>query len=123
MASRAPRWRAPPNAPREMGSRRAEPAANLRGFQCHRGRNPRHHHSTDTGRIEVSWRVDGDAFAMSWTESGGPSVRPPERQGFGTTVIDTMVKRTLGGEVQLDYAPSGLAWRLTCPAGEALGDR
>jgi PAS domain S-box-containing protein len=79
--------------------------------------------STDTGRIEVSWRVDGAAFAMSWTESGGPSVRPPERQGFGTTVIDTMVKRTLGGEVQLDYAPSGLAWRLTCPAGEALGER
>jgi hypothetical protein len=57
--------------------------------------------STDAGRIEVTWRVDDDAFAMNWTESGGPSVRPPERQGFGTTVIDTMVKRTLGGEVQL----------------------
>ena len=79
--------------------------------------------STDAGRVEVSWRVDDDAFAMSWTESGGPSVRPPERQGFGTTVVDMMVERTLGGEVQLDYAPSGLAWRLTCPAGDALGER
>ncbi len=73
--------------------------------------------STDAGQVEVSWGVDGGAFAMSWIESGGPPVRPPEHQGFGTTVIDTMVKRTLGGEVQLDYAPSGLAWRLTCPAG------
>jgi PAS domain S-box-containing protein len=79
--------------------------------------------STDAGHIEVSWRVEDDAFAMSWTESGGPSVRPPERQGFGTTVIDTMVKRTLGGEVELDYAPSGLAWRLTCPTGDALEER
>jgi PAS domain S-box-containing protein len=78
--------------------------------------------STDAGRIEVSWRVAGDTFAMSWIESGGPPVRPPEHQGFGTTVIGTMVKRTLGGEVQLDYAPSGLAWRLTCPAG-ALAPR
>ena len=52
--------------------------------------------STDTGRIEVSCRVYGDAFATSWTESGGPPVRPLEHQGFGTTVMDTMVKRTLG---------------------------
>jgi PAS domain S-box-containing protein len=79
--------------------------------------------STDAGRIEVTWRLDDDAFAMSWTESGGPSVRPPERQGFGTTVIEAMVKRTLGGEVQLAYPPSGLAWRLTCSAGDALEKR
>jgi hypothetical protein len=31
-----------------------------------------------------------------------------------------MAERSLGGEVRLDYAPSGLAWRLTCPAGNAL---
>jgi PAS domain S-box-containing protein len=79
--------------------------------------------STDAGRIEVSWRIDDDAFMISWTESGGPSVRPPERQGFGTTLVDTMVKRTLGGEVELDYALSGLTWRLTCPTGDALGER
>jgi hypothetical protein len=31
-----------------------------------------------------------------------------EPKGFGSTVIDTMVGRALGGEVQLDYAASGL---------------
>jgi hypothetical protein len=35
-------------------------------------------------------------------------------------VIDTMVKQTLGGEVELEYAPSGVAWRLTCPLGNVL---
>jgi PAS domain S-box-containing protein len=76
--------------------------------------------STDAGRVDVRWRLDGDIFAISWTERNGPPVRRPERRGFGSTVIDTMAKRTVGGEVQLDYAPSGLMWRLTCPRGNAL---
>jgi PAS domain S-box-containing protein len=76
--------------------------------------------STQSGHVEVDWRVDGDAFTMNWTEREGPPVRPPERLGFGTTVIDSMAERTLGGTVELDYAPSGLAWRVTCPAANAL---
>jgi hypothetical protein len=31
-----------------------------------------------------------------------------------------MAARALDGEVELDYAPSGLEWRLTCPAANAL---
>jgi PAS domain S-box-containing protein len=76
--------------------------------------------STDAGRVQVDWRIDGNAFTMNWTESKGPPVRPPEHQGFGTTVIGTTVKQALGGEVNLDFAPSGLSWRLTCPACNAL---
>jgi hypothetical protein len=34
-----------------------------------------------------------------------------------------MAKRTVDGEVQLDYAPSGLTWHLTCPAANALERR
>ncbi len=33
-----------------------------------------------------------------------------------------MAERTVGGEVDIDYAPSGVTWRLTCPAANALGD-
>jgi PAS domain S-box-containing protein len=76
--------------------------------------------STDAGRVDVGWRIGGDIFAMSWTERDGPPVQPPERRGFGSTVIDSMAKRTVSGEVELDYAPSGLEWRLTCPAANAL---
>jgi PAS domain S-box-containing protein len=76
--------------------------------------------SKDGGRIEVRWWFDGNTFAMTWTESNGPTVQPPERGGFGSTVIEAMAKHTVGGEVQLDYAPAGLAWRLTCPAANAL---
>ena len=76
--------------------------------------------STDVGHVEVGWGVDGDIFAMSWIERNGPPVRHPERHGFGSTVIDSMAKRTVCGEVELDYAPSGVEWRLTCAAANAL---
>jgi PAS domain S-box-containing protein len=76
--------------------------------------------STDAGRVDICWGTAGDTFTVSWTESNGPPVTSSERRGFGTTVIDSMAKRTLGGEVELDYAPSGLAWRVTCPAPNAL---
>jgi PAS domain S-box-containing protein len=76
--------------------------------------------SVDSGHVDVGWLVDGGIFAMSWTERNGPTVSQPERRGFGSTVIESMAKRTLGGEVQLDYAPSGLMWGLTCPEANAL---
>jgi two-component sensor histidine kinase len=76
--------------------------------------------SVDTGRVDGDWRVDGNIFAMSWTERKGPPVSPPERLGFGGTVVDPMVKRTVNGEVQLDFIPSGVVWNLTCPAANAL---
>jgi two-component sensor histidine kinase len=47
-------------------------------------------------------------------------VSQPKRQGFGSTVIASMAKATVGGEVRLDFAPSGVTWRLTCPAANAV---
>src|SRR6266446_4364059 len=79
--------------------------------------------SVDAGRVDVCWRLDGDVFAMSWTECNGPPVSPPARCGFGSTVISSMVKQTVNGEVQLDYVPSGVVWNLTCPAANALEQR
>jgi PAS domain S-box-containing protein len=76
--------------------------------------------SVDAGCVDVGWRFDSDILAMSWTERKGPPVSQPKRRGFGSTVIDSMVKQTVNGEVQLDYIPSGVVWNLTCPAANAL---
>jgi two-component sensor histidine kinase len=76
--------------------------------------------SADAGRVDVGWRLDRDTLEMSWTERNGPPVSPPQQLGFGSTVITSMAKRTVGGEVELDYAPSGVVWRLICPAAKAL---
>jgi two-component sensor histidine kinase len=79
--------------------------------------------SVTAGRVDLQWRCEGDIFAISWTERNGPPVLPPQRRGFGSTVVDSMAKLSVGGTVQLDYAPSGLLWRLTCPAANALEAR
>ena len=72
------------------------------------------------GRVDTYWGTDGDSFTMSWTERDGPPVSAPERRGFGTIVMEAMAARSVNGKVYLDYAPSGLIWRLTCPAAGAL---
>jgi PAS domain S-box-containing protein len=76
--------------------------------------------STSVGRLDIGWQLDSDTFTMGWIERGGPSVQPPDHRGFGTTVVDEMTTRALNGEVQLDFGRSGLTWRLSCPAPNAL---
>jgi hypothetical protein len=57
---------------------------------------------------------------MSWTEREGSSVSAPKQRGF---VMEAMTERSAHGMVDLDYAPSGVTWRLTCPAASALEPR
>jgi two-component sensor histidine kinase len=76
--------------------------------------------STDSGRVDIGWGADRDTFAMNWTERGGPRVAVPTRRGFGTIVMEAMAERSVDGKVDLDYPPSGLTWRLSCPAAKAL---
>jgi PAS domain S-box-containing protein len=76
--------------------------------------------STDKGRIDIDWGTGDHAFSITWTEHGGPPVSAPKRRGFGAIVIEAMAERGVRGKVDLDYAPSGVAWRLTCPAANAL---
>jgi len=43
-----------------------------------------------------------------WTERDGPPPPPPTRVGFGSSLIELMIERTLAGTVQRDYRPTGL---------------
>jgi two-component sensor histidine kinase len=79
--------------------------------------------STDKGRVHVSWGTVDHSFTMSWTEREGPPVSTPKRRGFGTIVTESMAEHSVDGKVALEYAPSGLTWRLTCPAGNVLERR
>jgi PAS domain S-box-containing protein len=76
--------------------------------------------STDLGRVDVRWGAGGDTFTMCWTERDGPPVSAPKRRGFGTIVMEAMTERSVDGTVDLDFAPSGVTWRLICRAANAL---
>jgi two-component sensor histidine kinase len=76
--------------------------------------------STDKGRVDICWGTDDNNFTMRWIEHGGPPVSVPERRGFGTVVMEAMTARSVRGHVDLDYASSGVNWRLTCPAANVF---
>jgi two-component sensor histidine kinase len=76
--------------------------------------------SKDAGRLDIGWAADSDTFTMSWVEHDGPPVSPPQRRGFGSIVMEHMTARSVNGRIDLEYAPSGVTWRLTCPSANAL---
>ena len=63
-----------------------------------------------SGRVEVEWsRTAEGQIALRWVELGGPHVRPPTCEGFGTQLMQTMVRGRLKGEISFDWRPQGLA--------------
>ena len=72
------------------------------------------------GRIRVAWTIDQGQFRLTWTEEDGPTVAPPQRTGFGRTVMERMIAQALGGSATLDFAPTGVVWRFACPASRVI---
>ncbi len=76
--------------------------------------------SNSSGSISVKWTTaavasGGNRFHLEWRESGGPAVRVPSRQGFGTRLIQRGLAQDLGGEVKIEFAPSGVICTLEAP--------
>jgi PAS domain S-box-containing protein len=75
--------------------------------------------SVDTGRVSVKWSRPADAggrLVFRWTEAGGPPVNPPTRRGFGTHVMEVMIRSHESGDVHLEWHAEGLECEITLPA-------
>lgn len=74
--------------------------------------------SVHEGRVDIAWSAEGTGeegrFRMSWTESGGPSVAPPARQGFGTRIIIDVPRVKLDATIETAYETEGFRWNLEC---------
>jgi two-component sensor histidine kinase/CheY-like chemotaxis protein len=77
--------------------------------------------SSASGRVRVTWQIEGSGLVLYWEESGGPPARSPTSQGFGTKIITASVASQLGGEAAFDWRPEGLHCRLSIPIGDAFG--
>lgn len=80
--------------------------------------------SVPEGRIELSWRIEGETLALSWIELGGPEIEaPPAQSGFGSLVLDYSIRYELGGESARRFAPGGIEVTLRLPlAGNVVRD-
>ncbi len=79
--------------------------------------------SSEDGRVRLSWSLrPKGGFDLTWSEDGGPTVAPPRRQGFGSTLLGQVTGRELNGEITVDYLPSGVRVRLRAGA-QAVAER
>ena len=71
--------------------------------------------STENGMVDVGWQMDGEQLQITWSESGGPPVKPPKRNGFGRLLIERVLASDLEGDVRMDFARNGLKCTITVP--------
>jgi PAS domain S-box-containing protein len=70
--------------------------------------------SVSGGRVQVKWSLAADGrLVIVWTESNGPPVEPPSGRGFGTLVLQQIVKGELKGKARLDWRAEGLRCKVT----------
>ena len=72
--------------------------------------------STPEGRVRVAWNLVPDPGAarldLTWTERGGPPVRPPTDRGFGSRLIERGLAAELSGSAAIDFHPDGVICRI-----------
>jgi two-component sensor histidine kinase len=59
-------------------------------------------------------RAADGRLTLRWTETGGPPVTLPTRQGFGIRVMANMIKQNKG-EMRFDWKPEGFACEISVP--------
>lgn len=75
--------------------------------------------SAAEGWVSLQWNIEDKEgsknLLVDWGEEGGPQVNPPERQGFGTSLIANSISHQLNGKIDLDWRPAGLHVSLVVP--------
>jgi len=78
--------------------------------------------SNDTGVVHVRWEsIPGEnerRMRINWTESGGPTIEPPNINGFGSTLIQNCVEHDLDGSVTMLFKPTGLNCTIEFPTSK-----
>jgi two-component sensor histidine kinase len=73
--------------------------------------------SMPQGRVDIAWHRIGSGaetdLVLTWTESGGPTVRPPTSKGFGTRLISSGLAGTR--QADLVFKPTGLQATFKAP--------
>ncbi len=68
--------------------------------------------STDDGIVTIQWAAGGETLHLTWVEAGGPQISAlPERQGFGSEMVDRVV-RSAGGTITRTWRTEGLVAEL-----------
>jgi len=63
--------------------------------------------SVDEGMLDVSGVLTGDTVRITWTEQGGPEVKPADTEGYGSRLVRQTLEGQLGGSISYDWQKPG----------------
>jgi two-component sensor histidine kinase len=66
----------------------------------------------DTGRISIRAQQNAGVVEIVWEENGGPPVSPPEKMGFGQTLIARGLGNHGDQATKVEFRPEGLVCRM-----------
>lgn len=74
--------------------------------------------STPSGKVTVNWDVkphsdvsDMQVVNIDWQESGGPTVKDDGRRGFGSKLLDQLIRGQFDGQATATMDPTGLQFQ------------
>jgi PAS domain S-box-containing protein len=71
--------------------------------------------SAQAGRIDLEWDSQAELL-INWTERDGPQVSAPQRQGFGSRILNKALSVELNGDVSLSFDPTGVHCSIRVPS-------
>jgi two-component sensor histidine kinase len=74
--------------------------------------------SEPDGTIEIVWTIaetGGPNLYLDWIEAGGPPVREPTRQGYGTRYVRSALGSLFGSVPDIIFAPDGFRCSVSGP--------
>lgn len=74
--------------------------------------------SVPEGQVRLKWHVtcaEECILHVTWKEIDGPHVKAPERQGFGSRLLEKVVRAELHGDADMDFQPEGLVYTFSFP--------
>jgi two-component sensor histidine kinase len=69
----------------------------------------------NAGSLSVRWRIVDERLDVIWRETVPLGIVTSDRIGFGTTVLQSMVGRSLGAEVERHCHDDGIEWHFVIP--------
>ena len=71
--------------------------------------------SVNEGHIRIDV-TQGEPVLMRWTESGGPSVLPSAKHGFGASLVEMSISRQLAGALEYEWKEEGVVVTAAIPS-------
>lgn len=69
--------------------------------------------SRPEGRVNIRWGLSDGLLQLDWKERGGPPVSPPTRKGFGSRLLENLIRGDLAGNSRVNYNSAGFECTIT----------